>query len=276
MAQSPNPLSKFFRQPAIYVKLPSQGKYYPQGTLTMPPNGELPIFPMTALDEIIARTPDALFNGSTTIEIIKSCVPNILDPWQMPQTDVDMLLTAIRIASYGHEMEMASICPACKEEHEFALDLRNVIDRYKPANFETPCVIGDLTVYFKPITYQQMNLNSMRQFEEQKALQVSDDATVEITPEQRADLLKRALTNLTKLTLESMAHSIVAIKTPDGVVDNFDHIREFVQNCDKNVFDRMRDHLIAIREGSEMEFCGWHSKAATYFTVYLYTKRRKA
>ena len=93
-----NPLQKYFRQPAIYVVLPSEGRHYPPGTLDMPTNGEIPIYPMTAMDEIISRTPDALFNGSAVAQLFKSCVPNIKDPWAVPQIDIDMLFTAIRIA----------------------------------------------------------------------------------------------------------------------------------------------------------------------------------
>ena len=107
----PNPLQRFFRQPAIYIRLPSEGKYYPDGSITIPPNGELPVYPMTAMDEITYRTADALFNGSAVINVIKSCVPNIVDPWQMPTVDVDAVLVGIRIASYGHELELESRCP---------------------------------------------------------------------------------------------------------------------------------------------------------------------
>ena len=62
MAQNDNPLRRYFRQPAIYIRLPSAGKFYPPGTLDMPANNELPVLPMTAVDEIVSRTPDALFN----------------------------------------------------------------------------------------------------------------------------------------------------------------------------------------------------------------------
>ena len=47
-----NPLMQFFRQPAIYTRLPSGGKGWPVGSIQMPPNGELPVLPMTAIDEI--------------------------------------------------------------------------------------------------------------------------------------------------------------------------------------------------------------------------------
>ena len=59
-----NPLRQFFRRPAVFFKLPSGGKNYAPGVLDMPENEEFPVYPMTAIDEISMRTPDALFNGS--------------------------------------------------------------------------------------------------------------------------------------------------------------------------------------------------------------------
>ena len=112
MLQS-NPLSQFFRQPAIHIRLPSGGKFYPVGSINMPPNGELPVLPMTAVDEITYRTPDALFNGSAVVSVIQSCVPSIKDAWQMPSQDIDAVMIAIRIASFGHGMDINTQCPAC-------------------------------------------------------------------------------------------------------------------------------------------------------------------
>ena len=108
---SDNPLSNYFRRPSIYIKLPSEGKFYPPGMLDMPPNEEIPVYPMTAIDEISYRTPDALFNGSAVVNVISSCVPNIKDPWAMPSIDLDTVLSAIRIASYGHTLEIETTCP---------------------------------------------------------------------------------------------------------------------------------------------------------------------
>jgi hypothetical protein len=128
MTQSLNPLRKYFRQPAIHLRLPSNGKFYPPGAIELPPNGEVPIYPMTAVDEIITRTPDALFNGSSIVEIIASCVPAIKDAWQIPAVDLNALLTAVRLASYGHEMDIASRCPSCQVIDNFTVDLRAVLD----------------------------------------------------------------------------------------------------------------------------------------------------
>ena len=247
-----NPLQKYFRQPSIYVKLPSEGKFYPPGTLEMPVNGEIPVYPMTAMDEIVNRTPDALFNGSAVAEIFKSCIPNIKDPWAIPQTDVDMLLTAVRIASYGHEMEMTVTCPHCNESQDYALDLRVVIDQYQSPDYSKPAQISDLEIFFKPMSYHDLNETAKAQFEQQKVMQMTQ-ANADIPDEDKMTALGQALTNVTKLTMGAIAHSIAMVHVNGEPVDNPEHIKEFMDNCDTKIFNRIRDHLSTLREGTELK-----------------------
>ena len=110
-----NPLTKHFRQPALYLKLPSNGAYWPDNSLDLSAAGELAIFPMTTRDEITLRTPDALLNGQGVVDVIKSCCPGIKDPWLMPSVDVDAVLVAVRVASYGDDMEVNSKCVHCND-----------------------------------------------------------------------------------------------------------------------------------------------------------------
>ena len=128
MSQTSNPLRQFFRQPAVYIKLPSDGQFWPEKSISMTENRELPVLPMTAIDEITYRTPDALFNGQAVISVIQSCIPAIKNAWDMPGMDTNAVLVAIRIASYGHGMGISSTCPACKTEQEYEIDLRSVLD----------------------------------------------------------------------------------------------------------------------------------------------------
>jgi hypothetical protein len=247
-----NPLQKYFRQPAIYVKLPSDGKFYPPGALDMPANGELPVYPMSALDEIITRTPDALFNGSAVIQLFQSCVPNIKDAWAVPQIDVDLLLTAIRIASYGHEMELSTTCPKCNEAQDYALDLREVIDKYHSPDYKSSVKFSDMEIYFRPLNYFQINETSKAQFQQQKMIQAST-TNEGLTDEERIAAMSQALTEITKMTMENLSDSIAVIKTGDAMVDNTEHIKEFIKNADSKIFARIRDHLGQIRDGSEMK-----------------------
>jgi transcription elongation factor Elf1 len=246
-----NPLKQYFRQPAIYVKLPSQGKYYPQGSINMPLNGELPVYPMTAIDEITYRTPDALYNGQATVNVIQSCVPDIKNGWDIPSNDMDTLLVAIRIATYGHDMDFTTTCPACKHESDQTLDLRAVLDSINGSDYNQTIKSGDMEIYFKPLTYKNMNDNSQMQFENQKLLQLLPDSDA---PESdKLSALSGALKKLTEITVDALAHSISTIKTPQALVSETDYIREFLTNCDRKLFNQVRDFIIDIKNRSEMK-----------------------
>ena len=131
-----NPLQKYFRQPKVYITLPSKGRFYKEGTLEMPENGELPVFAMTAKDELTMKTPDALLNGQATVDLIKSCIPSIIDPWQMPSIDMDASLIAIRIATYGEEMDITTKEPGTGEEKSFAVDLRQLLNKLVTVEYD--------------------------------------------------------------------------------------------------------------------------------------------
>ena len=245
-----NPLTQYFRQPAVYIRLPSGGKFYPPGTLQMPPNSELPVLPMTSVDEITYRTPDALFNGTATVNVIKSCVPSIRDPWVMPSTDIDAVLVGIRIASYGHEMEIGTTCPACNEADEISVDLRRVNDMISVGNYDQVLNIGDLEIYFKPITYRTVNQNNQVQLEQQQAMQlINSDADEKI----KIDQLNKSIAVINETTLNTVAQSISAIKTPQAMVTETEFIVDFLKNCDSKKFNQLRDYVISLKQASEVK-----------------------
>jgi hypothetical protein len=250
-----NPLSQYFRQPAIYARLPSNGEFYPPGTLDMPPNGELPVYPMTAIDEITYRTPDALFNGSAVITVIQSCIPNIKDAWAIPSTDIDTLLTAIRIASYGHDMEVACFCPKCATQDDLTLDLRTVIDSMVAPDYSKPVMHGDLEIYFKPMNYLTLNRNNQMQFEEQKTIQMlAENKTQNNTSdEENSQRISEIIKKITDMTVVAIGQSIASIKTPTAFVNDSDHITEFLKNCDRTLFNQIRDRVIDLKQKAELK-----------------------
>lgn len=246
-----NPLTQYFRQPAIYVKLPSGGKHYPETALNMPPNQELPVYPMTAIDEITYRTPDALFNGNAVVNVIKSCIPAIQDPWAIPAMDVDTILVAIRIASYGHNMEISTTCPHCQNEADYGLDLRTVMEQMRAPDYSKSVQDGDLEIYFKPMTYKNLNDNNQRQFEEQKILQVLPNT--DMPDEQRMTALSTALMKITEITVHALAQSISAVKTPSSVVSEPEYIEDMLKHCDRRLFNKIRDHIINTKSQGEIQ-----------------------
>ena len=162
---SQNPLSKHFRQPILYVKLPSNGRWYPEGSVDMPVNGQIPVYAMTAKDEITMKTPDALLNGASTVHVIESCCPSIKDAWAMPSVDVDAILIAIRIATYGKEMEFTAVCPHCTNKIEQGIDLGVMMSKINPGDWSQPVRVQGLEITIKPQTFQNYNANNISNFE---------------------------------------------------------------------------------------------------------------
>jgi hypothetical protein len=215
----------------------------------MPPNGEIPILPMTSVDEITYRTPDALFNGTATVNVIKSCVPAIRDPWIMPSVDMDALLVGIRIASYGHAMDLSVQCPACDTEDEISVDLRIVNDRLKIGDYDQSLTIGDLEFWFQPINYKSVNENSQVQLAQQQAMRVLNSDVDEKT---KLDQLNRSMMLINETTLKTIAQSIAAIKTPQAMVTETEFIVDYLRNCDSKIFNQLRDHVIEIKRQSDV------------------------
>ena len=248
---SNNPLRQFFRQPAVYLKLPSRGQYWAPGSLDMPENGELPVYPMTAIDEISYRTPDALFNGQAVINVIQSCVPSIKDAGKIPSMDLNALLVGIRIASYGHSLEVSSTCTACNNEDDFSADLRIILDNLRCPDYNKHMDLGDLQIIFKPSTYEEQNKSAMEQFERQKFLQQMSDG--EMSDEDRNHVLTESLKQITNLTINLISKSIAAIQVPGAVVTDIEQIKEFLQESDRNLFRKVRDHVIDLTQKTQIK-----------------------
>jgi RNase P subunit RPR2 len=247
-----NPLSQYFRQPSIYIKLPSQGNYYPLGAIEMPQNGEIPVLPMTAIDEITYRTPDALFSGQAVINVIQSCVPAIKDAWAIPSIDIDTILVAIRIASYGHEMTFSTTCPKCQNEDEYAADLRNVLELMKTPDYSNPIKQGDIEIYFRPMTYKNLSDNNKIQFDEQRIFQSlpNNDNAVDTA---QLSAMSAALQRMTEMTVSALSQSILTIKTPSTMVTEQEYISEFMKNCDSALFNRIQNYVVEHKSQAEMQ-----------------------
>jgi hypothetical protein len=245
-----NPLRQYFRRPAVYLKLPSGGKGYTPEVLTMPENGEIPVYPMTAIDEITVRTPDALFNGVAIAELIKSCVPAIHDPWKVNSIDFDAILIAIKAAGGSGELEIESLCPNCNEEAKYALNLMRVLATLEAGDYTSPLVINELQFKFRPLTYKEMNEAAIGQFEVQR---IFNAAAQKETDEERNKVTQEAFKQVTELTMKLLTQGIEFIKTPNAMVTEKEFILDFLRNCDKTVYLKVRDHSAELRMKTEMK-----------------------
>lgn len=248
-----NPLKQYFRRPVIYVTLPSGGKGYKEGVINMPETGSLPVYPMTAIDEITARTPDALFNGTAVAEIIKSCIPDILQPWEITSQDLDAILIAIKSAANGNELEITTECPACNEEAKYDVNLVKVLQTLKSADYDKELHVQDLVFKFRPLTYREIQEVSNNQFQFQRELAILNDENNPAPIEQKTAQIQSVMKNITEITMRTLAATIEYIKTPTAFVDDINFILDFLRNCDRAIYIKVRDTVTELRASTEIK-----------------------
>lgn len=236
-----NPLQKYFRQPKLYIKLPSEGKFYPAGAFEQTETGEIPVYSMTAKDELAFKTPDALLNGQATVEVVQSCLPNIKNAWQMPSIDLDAALIAIRMATYGETLTITTKTPVTGEEKEFALDLRQLFDEFSNLVYDTEVVMADMVIHVRPLTYQEYTKAALKTFEEQRIFNLVNNDSV--SDEDKLQAFTNSFTKLTQLTVDMVTQGIAKIVIGEEEVTNKKHIDEFIKNADKEFFTAITQHL---------------------------------
>jgi hypothetical protein len=165
--------------------------------------------------------------------------------------DMDTLLVAIRVASYGHEMEFSSQCPACQAASERSLDLRLVLDSLQAPDYSQSIRHGDMEIFLKPMTYKNLTDNSQMQYENQKLLQMLPGS--ETTESDKINAMGAALLKITEVTIKALSQSVAMVKTPTAMVSEPEFIEEMLNNCDRTLFNQIRDQIIALKNVAEMK-----------------------
>ena len=246
-----SPLQKFYRQPKLYLSLPSDGKYYPPGVLETTETGEYPVYSMTAKDELAFKTPDALINGQSTVDVIQSCIPAIKNAWLMPSLDLDAALIAIRIATYSELMSVTTKIPGLDEEREFQVDLRTLLEKFNRINFDDTIYVDDLAIKIRPMSYKEFTQNALKTFEEQRVFALVNDDT--LSEEQKLERFNVSFKKLTELTVGMIISSVVSIEVDEQIVDDKNEIKGFIENADKKFYKSIVDHITNQRSKYEIE-----------------------
>jgi hypothetical protein len=246
MTENPNPLNKYFRQASIYVALPS-GTDYPPHVVTPTETGELGIMPMTAKDEIRFKTPDALMNGQGVVDVIQSCCPNIKDAWQIKSYDLDTILIAIRIATYGETMEINFNVPGANENVSHTINLPALLEQIKAQKIDTEFTLKDgLKIKVRPLTYKDMTATSLQTFQQQKMYGAIQDS--QLSDEEKATRFNDAFAKLTELNSSILLKNLASVTMTDGTeVTDPAQIREFVDNTNAALINEIEQKVIALR-----------------------------
>lgn len=239
--ENQNPLAKYYRQPKIYLSLPSKGQWWPEGSIKGDPTN-LAVFGMTAMDEIMFKTPDALFTGESVVNVIKSCIPDIVDPWKMPQLDIDSVLMALRIATYGPKLNITFTCknPECKEHNDADLDLTSSLDYFSRLEYSNVVYCDPLTIFLKPYNYREFTDVQMQTYELRRLLHQS---TLSPNTEESGKVLDEFYKKLGSVQAEGYKKQIHSIEADDAVVQDANQINEWIRNSEKKFFDSIKKHL---------------------------------
>jgi hypothetical protein len=245
MENQNNPLKSFFRKPGIWVKLPSQGEYYTTKPADLNDMGEIPVYPMTAKDELMLKNADALLNGTAIVSLVKSCAPSIVDPENMPAVDLDTLLVAVKHCTYGSKMTVQTKhnCENAKE-HEVSIDLNMLIsdikllEKIEPVEHES-----GIKIFIKPVTVKDILRLNWVQYEQIRQLQMAEAQNVD--EKTKLDLLQKSYEALTNESIKVISKCIDSVLLPDGVaVTDSKMIAEWVSDLSKLEYSKLEQRIM--------------------------------
>jgi len=108
---------------------------------------------------------------------------------------------------------------------------------------------NELEIFFRPMSFEDQNYVNVQQFETQKAIQLITNSaeSEEVKLQKMGEIMRR----VTAATAEALARNIAGIRSPAGFVDQKEYISEFLSNCDRGLFGRIRDRVLTLRNESE-------------------------
>lgn len=242
-----NPLLQAYRKPNMYVTLPSGGKFY-RNPPKLSVDGDLAIYPMTARDELLLKNPDALFNGEATYTIITSCCPDIPDAYEVPSCDVNVIMIAIRQASYGDDIDMDVKCPNCNHINQVKLSSSRLLSQIKPTSHKQEIELDNgFIVKLKPYNIKDRTYLVIEQIKQQKMLESLMDESV--SEDERNEMFSKTFISIADLTVKIIKNVIVSVKIPDGEqIEDSDTIGEWLNSINKADYDAIKEHVELISD----------------------------
>jgi hypothetical protein len=246
--ENTNLLQKYYRQAQISIRLQSKGRWYNKDVVQETETGEHPVLPMTAMDEMSFRTPDTMMSGQATVDVIKSCIPTIKDPWKLVNHDIDTVLIGIRIASYGESMDITSAVPVTNEETKHSLNLPQLLDQLQGNNIsDTFTIKNGLVIKVKPLTYKDITVAQLKTFEQQRLYSQVVDS--ELPTEEKTARFRDSFRALNDLNISLVVNNIQSIDLPTGEsVTSAVQIKDFINNATSAEVKEIENGLAELRK----------------------------
>jgi hypothetical protein len=232
-------LQSLCRGVKTYATLPSRGIFYDADTIELvDTSDEVGIRSMTGPDELMFKNPDALLNGEAMRNALISCVVGLKNPDNLLVNDVDALMVAIRIATYGDEMDLAMDCPKCGNQNTFALDLptvqatMGVVDDSYEVDLSSGTVVS-----IRPYLYKDHLKLTLATFQQMKLIKSMEDPA--LSEEQKLKIFDKSFKELVKANIDMLSNAITKVTNEEHdleVVHNKEthqDVVSFISNIDK-------------------------------------------
>jgi hypothetical protein len=274
MTNKTNPLAGHFRQPKLYMKLPSGGLFNTDEDLDFPESKEVAVSPMTAKDEILMKNPDALLNGEAVVQVIKSCVPSVLKPQELTNIDVDAILMGIQSATYGDEMEVTAKCKNCEDkELTGTTSIQDSLDQIQPLEEINIAEWEGLKVALRPVKYKSTIEAGLINFQTTRSLQGISELPDDMD---KLRIFNETFNRIAVLNFNLIADSIEKIIMQEGEetieVTDREHIIEFLNNCEASIGKKIEEQSSKISTNGikkEIQFICEDCEEVTESTIVL-------
>lgn len=246
-----NPLQKYFRQPALYTRLPTSNRWYSKKDISTTNEGEIAVYGLTALDEVMLNTPDAMLNGQSLEKVIKNCVPDVKNVKKLTIPDLEAIFVAIKAATNNGMLEINRSCPKCKHENVFDTNCQHFLDTMTfVEDNDTIVNFDDLIIHVKPYDLEMRQIFLQKEFEEERTIKLLSDSNEDMNEFEKAKILADGVERLSRITFSLVAKSIEKIDMVKDEISVTDpnHITEWLTSIGRAQADAVIKAVNALNE----------------------------
>lgn len=232
--------------PGVTVALPSQGRFYEPGVLAEGTDvNEVEVGTLSMVDELKYRDPFLLASGRAMRDMVRRICPAVLDPDKLCDIDMEAIILAARIASYGEEMEVEVTCsnpatveeldpdtqeptgktfPVCEHQDKYTADLISLMQKYAPLEnldeYDFVLKPWGQKIAFKPMSHEmslhvtKMMMQRNKEIAEFEGIN-DDDA---LFNDGAMDAYVRAMTTTVEMTVDLLVDTIHMVTAASGAV----------------------------------------------------------
>ena len=271
-------LQDFYRHKEIYIKLPTEGKWYTSQTILNDQN-EIGVLPMSFKDEMLLNIPDSVYNGESLFEILKSILPDMENPYEILMPDVDIILLASKINNNDGEITVEAKCQHCETQEQYSIKIVNILNQMKTIDPIELELSNKLIVSFKPNSLRSVTTNQIKISEMSSILSTfnKDDDL-----KKQHELFSDSLEKTTAANLVLIADTIEYVLLPDGdKITDLQTILDWMTNSDSNTVKKLQEMSSQVNQNGldkifkfecSNEKCGKEFKAEVEFNpIFFFT-----